>query len=97
VLCCKFNAAAAAAALTSPPLPLQVCVLDGKRYKEANPANSSSLGFEALSPCILDKPLLKWEAGSETPVVALHMEVSRYMNGNKATNRCWLTPSKPCI
>jgi hypothetical protein len=54
---------------------VQVCVLDGKRYKEANPSNNS-LGFEALSPCILDKPLLKWEAGSETAVVALHMEVS---------------------
>jgi hypothetical protein len=52
---------------------LQVCVLDGKRYKEANPSNNS-LGFEALSPCILDKPLLKWEAGSETAVVALPLE-----------------------
>jgi hypothetical protein len=36
----------------------QVCVLDGKCYKEANPSNSSALGCEALSPCIMDKPLL---------------------------------------
>jgi hypothetical protein len=42
-------------------ISFQVCVLDGKHYKEANPSNSSNssaLGFEALSPCILDKPLL---------------------------------------
>jgi hypothetical protein len=58
-------------------------VLDAKRYKEANPTNMPP-GFDGLSPAILDKPLLKWEAGSESAVVGLHMEVrckeiSRYV------------------
>ena len=51
----------------------QVCVLDAKRYKELNPGNAP-LGFDALSPCILDKHLLRWEAGSETAVVSLPLE-----------------------
>jgi hypothetical protein len=51
----------------------QVCVLDAKRYKEANPTNMA-LGFDGLSPAILDKPLLKWEAGSESAVVGLPFE-----------------------
>jgi hypothetical protein len=57
-----------------------VCVLDAKRYKEAAPTTTttSSLGFEALSPCILDKPLLKWEGAGETAVVGLHMEVRKH-------------------
>jgi hypothetical protein len=50
-------------------------VLDAKCYKEAAPSNAaSSLGFEALSPCILDKPLLKWEAAGETAVVGLPLD-----------------------
>jgi hypothetical protein len=53
----------------------QVCALDAKRYKELNPTNMS-LGFDALSPCILDKPLLRWDGGSETAVVGLPLEVS---------------------
>jgi hypothetical protein len=54
-------------------LLLQVCVLDGKRYREANPSQSA-LGFEALLSCILDKPLLKLEAGPEAAVVGLSLE-----------------------
>jgi hypothetical protein len=64
----------------------QVCVLDGKRYREANPTNVG-LGFESLSPCILDKPLLKWEAGPEAAVVGLHMEVNITYKGNKENFR----------
>ncbi|WIA44495.1 hypothetical protein OEZ86_007236 [Tetradesmus obliquus] len=56
-----------------PGWKLQVCVLDAKRYKELNPGNAP-LGFDALSPCILDKALLRWEAGSETAVVSLPLE-----------------------
>ncbi|WIA44482.1 hypothetical protein OEZ86_007226 [Tetradesmus obliquus] len=59
-----------------PGLVLQVCVLDAKRYKELNPGNAP-LGFDALSPCILDKALLRWEGGAEVAVVSLPMEFNK--------------------
>lgn len=53
---------------------MQVCVLDAKRYKDLNPSNQV-MSLEGLQSCILDKPLLKWENGSEMAVVSLPLEV----------------------